>query len=265
MSLIYTELSRTRCILPSWIVGDGSHAIGWPIHSSAYLYIQCTFLALVTNDAQSVLQAAVFNCCGERPLLKTDHRESQCPNKTTVNSFFNSICLLTTWILTIIPIPLGFRLSQCVLPTSHLICSFQFSTLQVVYFPFSIGNTQNRISCILGSFSEQNQTQDVHNHWVLSAAFWLYHHFWLRGQLFSIALRELTTWGYQVHWTWGRGWGIMRVIFIVSRYFPFVGLAMTVYCECSPPFVDPSFCWCPVDSLDRVHSRRNRKHFAIHH
>jgi hypothetical protein len=41
----------------------------------------------------------------------------------------------------------------------------------------------------------------------------------------------------QVHWTWGRGWGIMRIIFIVSRYVPFVGLAMTVYCESSPPFV----------------------------
>ncbi|KAG2744918.1 hypothetical protein P692DRAFT_20743008, partial [Suillus brevipes Sb2] len=52
-------------------------------------------------------------------------------------------------------------------------------------------------------------------------------------QLFDFII----TFDSEVHWTWGRGWGIMRIIFIVSRYVPFVGLAMTVYCESSPSFV----------------------------
>lgn len=41
----------------------------------------------------------------------------------------------------------------------------------------------------------------------------------------------IITFDSEVHWTWGRGWGIMRIIFILSRYVPFVGLAMTVYCS----------------------------------
>ncbi|KAG1765774.1 hypothetical protein EDD22DRAFT_1049302 [Suillus occidentalis] len=39
----------------------------------------------------------------------------------------------------------------------------------------------------------------------------------------------IITFDSEVHWTWGRGWGIMRIIFIVSRYLPFAGLTMTVY------------------------------------
>ncbi|KAG1763108.1 hypothetical protein EDD22DRAFT_846634 [Suillus occidentalis] len=39
----------------------------------------------------------------------------------------------------------------------------------------------------------------------------------------------IVTFDSEVHWTWGRGWGIIRIIFILSRYVPFVGLAMTVY------------------------------------
>ncbi|KAG1810804.1 hypothetical protein EV424DRAFT_1542763 [Suillus variegatus] len=39
----------------------------------------------------------------------------------------------------------------------------------------------------------------------------------------------IITFDSEVRWTWGRGWGIMRLIFIVSRYLPFVGLVMTVY------------------------------------
>ncbi|KAG2031301.1 hypothetical protein BDR03DRAFT_117584 [Suillus americanus] len=39
----------------------------------------------------------------------------------------------------------------------------------------------------------------------------------------------IITFDSEVRWTWGRGWGITRIIFIVSRYLPFVGLAMTVY------------------------------------
>ncbi|KAG2113918.1 uncharacterized protein F5147DRAFT_680565 [Suillus discolor] len=39
----------------------------------------------------------------------------------------------------------------------------------------------------------------------------------------------IITFDSEVRWTWGRRWGIMRIIFIVSRYLPFVGLVMTVY------------------------------------
>ncbi|KAG2364398.1 hypothetical protein BDR07DRAFT_796925 [Suillus spraguei] len=39
----------------------------------------------------------------------------------------------------------------------------------------------------------------------------------------------IITFDSEVCWTWGRGWSITRVIFIVSRYLPFVGLVMTVY------------------------------------
>ncbi|KAG1865854.1 hypothetical protein DFJ58DRAFT_770542 [Suillus subalutaceus] len=39
----------------------------------------------------------------------------------------------------------------------------------------------------------------------------------------------IITFDSEVRWTWGREWGITRIIFIVSRYLPFVGLAMTVY------------------------------------
>ncbi|KAG1810803.1 hypothetical protein EV424DRAFT_1349822 [Suillus variegatus] len=40
----------------------------------------------------------------------------------------------------------------------------------------------------------------------------------------------IITFDSEVRWTWGRGWGIIRIIFIVSRYLPFVSLVMTVYC-----------------------------------
>lgn len=39
----------------------------------------------------------------------------------------------------------------------------------------------------------------------------------------------IITFDSEVRWTWGRGWGITRIIFIISRYVPFVGLVMTVY------------------------------------
>jgi hypothetical protein len=39
----------------------------------------------------------------------------------------------------------------------------------------------------------------------------------------------IITFDSEVRWTWGRGWGMTRIIFIISRYVPFVGLVMTVY------------------------------------
>ncbi|KAG2153668.1 uncharacterized protein EDB93DRAFT_208357 [Suillus bovinus] len=39
----------------------------------------------------------------------------------------------------------------------------------------------------------------------------------------------IITFDSEVRWTWGRGWGTTRIIFVVSRYSPFVGLVMTVY------------------------------------
>ncbi|KAG1724098.1 uncharacterized protein EDB91DRAFT_1171529 [Suillus paluster] len=45
------------------------------------------------------------------------------------------------------------------------------------------------------------------------------------------------TFDSEVRLTWGRKWGITRIAFIVSRYLPFAGLAMTVYCEHSQHFV----------------------------
>ncbi|KAG2072343.1 hypothetical protein BDR04DRAFT_422046 [Suillus decipiens] len=44
-----------------------------------------------------------------------------------------------------------------------------------------------------------------------------------------LCLDFIITFDSEVCWTWGRGWGITRIIFIVSRYLPFVGLVMTVY------------------------------------
>ncbi|KIK31577.1 hypothetical protein CY34DRAFT_269954 [Suillus luteus UH-Slu-Lm8-n1] len=57
--------------------------------------------------------------------------------KRLVNSFFfKSICLrLNTMNIDYLLDPVGFQ------------------TVAVVYFPFSVRNTQNRISCILGSFT----------------------------------------------------------------------------------------------------------------
>ncbi|OJA11962.1 hypothetical protein AZE42_07241 [Rhizopogon vesiculosus] len=39
--------------------------------------------------------------------------------------------------------------------------------------------------------------------------------------------RNLTR--HQVRWTWRRKWGFTRIVFVVSRYLPFVTLAMTIY------------------------------------
>ncbi|KAG2138463.1 hypothetical protein DEU56DRAFT_980465 [Suillus clintonianus] len=33
----------------------------------------------------------------------------------------------------------------------------------------------------------------------------------------------------EVQWTWNRPWGITRVIFVISRYLPFVGSGLTAY------------------------------------
>ncbi|OAX43194.1 hypothetical protein K503DRAFT_853455, partial [Rhizopogon vinicolor AM-OR11-026] len=34
---------------------------------------------------------------------------------------------------------------------------------------------------------------------------------------------------HQVRWTWRRMWGFTRIVFVISRYLPFVTLAMTIY------------------------------------
>ncbi|KAJ8590395.1 hypothetical protein M405DRAFT_816280 [Rhizopogon salebrosus TDB-379] len=52
------------------------------------------------------------------------------------------------------------------------------------------------------------------------------------------------TFDSEVRWTWGRNWGITRIAFVVSRYLPFVGLAMTVYCEYMRTY--DTICWLGI-------------------
>jgi len=33
----------------------------------------------------------------------------------------------------------------------------------------------------------------------------------------------------EIRWIWGTRWGITRIAFVISRYLPFLGLAMTIY------------------------------------
>ncbi|KAJ8589403.1 hypothetical protein M405DRAFT_817969 [Rhizopogon salebrosus TDB-379] len=37
------------------------------------------------------------------------------------------------------------------------------------------------------------------------------------------------TFDSEVRWTWGRKWGFTRIVFVISRYLPLVGVSMTAY------------------------------------
>ncbi|KAG2138465.1 hypothetical protein DEU56DRAFT_334687 [Suillus clintonianus] len=45
----------------------------------------------------------------------------------------------------------------------------------------------------------------------------------------SAFISELVDLQDEVRWTWNRPWGITRVIFVISRYLPFVGSGLTAY------------------------------------
>ncbi|KAG1812426.1 uncharacterized protein BJ212DRAFT_1588956 [Suillus subaureus] len=79
--------------------------------------------------------------------------------------------------------------------------SVGFQTIAYVagrlYFPFSVGKTESSIVTV--------------------------------ASIAVLLFDFIITFDSEVRWTWGRGWGITRIIFVVSRYVPFVGLVMTVY------------------------------------
>ncbi|KAG1867735.1 hypothetical protein F4604DRAFT_921030 [Suillus subluteus] len=49
------------------------------------------------------------------------------------------------------------------------------------------------------------------------------------GGLAILVFDYCITFQDEVHWTWSRPWGLIRVIFTISRYLPFVGSGMTAY------------------------------------
>ncbi|KAG1779927.1 hypothetical protein EV702DRAFT_1083176 [Suillus placidus] len=49
------------------------------------------------------------------------------------------------------------------------------------------------------------------------------------GGLAILVFDYCITFQDEVHWTWSRPWGLIRVIFTISRYLPFLGSGLTAY------------------------------------
>ncbi|KAG2034641.1 hypothetical protein BDR03DRAFT_1013250 [Suillus americanus] len=49
------------------------------------------------------------------------------------------------------------------------------------------------------------------------------------GGLAILVFDYCITFQDEVHWTWSRPWGLIRIMFTISRYLPFVGSGMTAY------------------------------------
>lgn len=68
-------------------------------------------------------------------------------------------------------------------------------------------------------------------------SFFLQHRYLITVSLFRMRSRIWSVYDcdfdhtLQVHWTWFRRWDLIRVIFTISRYLPFVGSGMTAYGE----------------------------------
>jgi hypothetical protein len=54
------------------------------------------------------------------------------------------------------------------------------------------------------------------------------------GTLAILIFDYCITFEDEVHWTWSRPWGLIRIIFTISRYLPFVGSGMTAYAVLRP-------------------------------